>query len=81
MLLSLFLTCVISLAFSTVLLLAVGHRLRIASRILGVVLAAANTVTAGEVAARLWQLPTGSVLAAEGSLLVTSVVVALTRPR
>jgi cellulose synthase/poly-beta-1,6-N-acetylglucosamine synthase-like glycosyltransferase len=79
-LLSLFLTCVIALGVSTVLLVALGHRLGIGSRIIGVVLAGAIAVGAGELAARLWRLPSGPVLAAEGLLFVLALVVVLARP-
>jgi cellulose synthase/poly-beta-1,6-N-acetylglucosamine synthase-like glycosyltransferase len=78
-LLSLFLTCVIALGVSTVLLLALGHRIPIASRILGALLAAAIAVGAGELAARLWQLPPGPVLAAEALLLVIALIVVSAR--
>jgi cellulose synthase/poly-beta-1,6-N-acetylglucosamine synthase-like glycosyltransferase len=80
MLLSLFLTCVIALGVSTVLLLALGHRIRIASRILGVLLATAIAVGAGELAARLWELPPGPVLGAEALLFVIALTVAFARP-
>ena len=80
MLLSLFLTCVIALGGSTLLLLALGHRLRIASRVLGVLLAAGIALGAGELAARLWGLPPGPVLGAEGLLFVLCLVVVFTRP-
>ena len=80
MFLSLFLTCVAALAVATVLLVLLGHRMRFASRILGVVCVAAVAVGAGEAAARLWDLPPTYVLAAEGLLLVLGVAVVLLRP-
>ena len=80
MLLSLFLTCVIALGGSTVLLLAVGHRLRIASRVIGVVLIVAIAVGAGELAGRLWRLPPAPVLAAEMLLFVVCLIVVFARP-
>jgi cellulose synthase/poly-beta-1,6-N-acetylglucosamine synthase-like glycosyltransferase len=79
-LLSLFLTCVIALGGSTVLLLAVGHRLRIASRVIGVVLIVAIAVGAGELAGRLWRLPPAPVLAAEMLLFVVCLIVVFARP-
>ena len=56
MLLTLFLTCFVSLAAATVLLLALGDRVRVANRFLGLAVGLALAVGAGEASARLWRL-------------------------
>ena len=53
MLLTLFLTCFVSLVAATVLLLAFGDRVRVASRVLGLALGVVLAVAAGRAAARL----------------------------
>jgi cellulose synthase/poly-beta-1,6-N-acetylglucosamine synthase-like glycosyltransferase len=75
MLLSLFLTCVVSLGINTLLLLTLGHRLRFSSRLVGLLLALITTIAAGEIAAAAWRLRPGHVEAAEVVLFVFSVVV------
>jgi cellulose synthase/poly-beta-1,6-N-acetylglucosamine synthase-like glycosyltransferase len=80
MLLVLFLTCFVSLAAATVLLLAFGDRVRVASRVLGLTLGVALAAAAGQAAARLWQLDPRPVLAAEALLVVVTVVVVAARP-
>ena len=52
MLLTLFLTCFVSLAAATVLLLALGDRVRVANRFLGLAVGLALAVGAGEASAR-----------------------------
>jgi glycosyltransferase involved in cell wall biosynthesis len=79
-LLALFLTCGVSLAVATVLLLAVGQRVRVASRILGLTVGIVLAVAAGEAAARLWRLEPRPVLAAEVLLVVLTVVMVAARP-
>jgi glycosyltransferase involved in cell wall biosynthesis len=79
-LLALFLTCFLSLAAATVLLLAVGQRVRVASRILGLTVGIVLAVAAGEAAARLWRLEPRPVLAAEVLLVVLTVVMVAARP-
>jgi cellulose synthase/poly-beta-1,6-N-acetylglucosamine synthase-like glycosyltransferase len=81
MFLSLFLVCATALVVSTVLLLAAGHRLRISSRILGLVVGAAVTLASGEAAAAIWKLPSNLVVWAEAVVFVAIGVVALGRPR
>jgi cellulose synthase/poly-beta-1,6-N-acetylglucosamine synthase-like glycosyltransferase len=78
--LALFLTCFVALVVATLLLLLLGARLHFASRILGIALSVALAVGAGEVAARLWNLPPRPVLLAEGTIVVLGIVVALARP-
>jgi cellulose synthase/poly-beta-1,6-N-acetylglucosamine synthase-like glycosyltransferase len=78
--LSLFLTCFTALVVTTVLLLALGSRLRFASRILGVLLALVLAIAAGEAAARIWDLVPGAVLLAEALFVLLAIVVALARP-
>jgi len=80
MFLSLFLTCVAALAVSTVLLLLFGHRVGFASRVVGIVCAAGLAIGAGEIAARLWDLPPTYVLVAEGLLLALGAIVVFARP-
>jgi cellulose synthase/poly-beta-1,6-N-acetylglucosamine synthase-like glycosyltransferase len=79
--LSLFLTCFVSLVLGTVLLLTVGHRVRFASRLAGLALGVALAVAAGEIAARVWHLDPRPVLAAEVALAVLTLVVAAARPQ
>jgi cellulose synthase/poly-beta-1,6-N-acetylglucosamine synthase-like glycosyltransferase len=79
MFLGLFLTCVVALAIATVLLLLLGHRLRFASRILGILCAVALALGAGEVAALLWDIPAATVVAAEVLLVTLGVIVVLAR--
>jgi glycosyltransferase involved in cell wall biosynthesis len=80
MLLTLFLTCFVALAAATVLLLAFGDRLRVASRVLGLALGVALAVGAGQAAARLWRLDPRPVLAAEVLLVALTAVVVAARP-
>jgi hypothetical protein len=79
-LLALFLTCFVALVAATVLLLALGQRVRAASRVLGLALGVVLAVAAGEAAARLWRLDPRPVLAAEALLVVLTVVVVAARP-
>jgi hypothetical protein len=78
--LALFLTCVVALVGATLLLLLLGARLHFSSRILGIALSVALAVGAGEVAARLWNLPPRPVLLAEGAIVLLGIVVVLARP-
>ena len=80
MLLALFLTCFVALVAATVLLLALGQRVRVASRSLGLALGVVVAVAAGEAAARLWRLDPRAVLAAEALLVVLVAVVVAARP-
>ena len=80
MLLSLFLTCVVSLGINTILLLALGHRIRFSSRLLALILAVVTTLGAGEIAAAAWRLRPGHVETAEVILfLFALIVIALRR--
>jgi len=80
MLLTLFLTCFVSLVAATVLLLAFGDRVRVASRVLGLALGVVLAVAAGQAAARLWQLDPRPVLVAEALLVALTAVVVAARP-
>jgi hypothetical protein len=80
MLLILFLTCFVSLVVATALLLAVGDRTPVASRVLGLALGTVLAVGAGEAAARLWHLDARPVLAAEALLVALTAVVVAARP-
>lgn len=80
MLLTLFLTCFVALATATVLLLAFGDRLRVASRVLGLALGVALAFGAGQAAARLWRLDPRPVLAAEVLLVALTAAVVAARP-
>jgi cellulose synthase/poly-beta-1,6-N-acetylglucosamine synthase-like glycosyltransferase len=79
-LISVFLTCFATLILATALLLLLGHRIRFSSRILGVVLAVAVAVGAGEIVDRIWRVPPGYVLAAELLVVAISLVIAAARP-
>ena len=80
MLLALFLTCFVSLVVATAMLLLLGDRVRLASRLLGLLLGVALAVASGEVAARLWRLDPRPVLAAEALLVLLAAVVSVARP-
>ena len=80
MLLTLFLTCFVSLVAATVLLLAFGDRVRVASRVLGLAVGVVLAVAAGRAAARLWQLDPRPVLVAEALLVALTAVVVAARP-
>jgi glycosyltransferase involved in cell wall biosynthesis len=80
MLLTLFLVCFVALAVATVLLLVLGDRVRLASRVLGLASGVVLAVGAGQAAARLWQLDPRPVLAAEALLVVVAAVVVAARP-
>ena len=80
MLLTLFLTCFVSLVAATVLLLAFGDRVRVASRVLGLAFGVVLAVAAGRAAARLWQLDPRPVLVAEALLVALTAVVVAARP-
>jgi cellulose synthase/poly-beta-1,6-N-acetylglucosamine synthase-like glycosyltransferase len=79
-LLSLFLVCFVALVAATVLLLAVGDRVRVASRVLGLVVGLALAVGAGQATARLWRLEPRPVLMAEALLVAATVAVVAARP-
>src|SRR6266571_2381369 len=76
---SLFLTCATALGISTILLLLVGHRLRVGVRPLGLLLAVGVTLAAGELAAAVWHLPPADVERGQAVLLAATVVVVLAR--
>lgn len=76
-----FITFCVALAAATVLLVVLGHRIRFASRILGILLGLAIAAGAGEVAARVWRLPATDVLVAQAVLVGLVTMTALLRPR
>lgn len=80
MFLGLFLTCTIALGLMTILLIGVGHRIKLSSRLLGLLLSLVVVVGAGEIAGRLWDLPTDSVLAGEAVVFAISAAVVFLRP-
>jgi cellulose synthase/poly-beta-1,6-N-acetylglucosamine synthase-like glycosyltransferase len=80
-LLSLFLVCFVALVLTTVLLLIAGHRLRVASRLLGAFFAIVITIGSGEIAAAIWRLETSYVWAGEAFLLFPTLLVVLLRRR
>jgi hypothetical protein len=77
---SVFLTCAIALGSACVLLLVLGHRVRFASRVVGIVFGGVLAVGAGEVAARLWDLPSSYVEVGQAVVFVAAIVVVLARP-
>ncbi|HET7870170.1 MAG TPA: glycosyltransferase [Actinomycetota bacterium] len=81
MLLSLFLVCFVALSLTTVLLLIAGHRLRVASRLLGSFCAIVLTIGSGEIAASIWRLQTSYVWAGEAFLLFLTLLVVMLRRR
>jgi cellulose synthase/poly-beta-1,6-N-acetylglucosamine synthase-like glycosyltransferase len=80
MFLGLFLTCTVALALMTILLVGVGHRIKFASRLVGLLLSVVVVAAAGEIAARVWDLPSEYVLAGEAVLLVVCAAVVFFRP-
>jgi hypothetical protein len=81
MLLAWTLTCLVALALSTGLLLLLGHRLNVSSRFLGVLAVAAVVLGAGQASGRIWQIPSPTVLEAEGLLASCGWIVVFLRPR
>ena len=81
MFLSLFLTCAVALALTTILLLLAGHRGHRTSRMLGALLAVAVAVFAGPAAMVLFDLPREPVLAAEAGLVIFGIAITLVRPQ
>ena len=81
MLLSLFLVCFVALVLTTGLLLLAGHRLRVASRLLGSFLAIVIAIGSGEAAAAIWRLQTSCVWAGEAFLFFPTLLVVLLRRR
>jgi len=79
-LLGLLLTSSVALILTTALLLGLGHRVHRSSRAAGAVLGLVVVVGAGEVAARVWLLPTTYVVVGEILLAVLTVVVVIVRP-
>jgi cellulose synthase/poly-beta-1,6-N-acetylglucosamine synthase-like glycosyltransferase len=53
---SLFLTCVVSLAICTLLLITIGHRVKLRFGLAAVILLLGVTIGSGEIAARIWNL-------------------------
>jgi cellulose synthase/poly-beta-1,6-N-acetylglucosamine synthase-like glycosyltransferase len=80
-LLSLFLVCFVALVSTTMLILLVGHRVRVASRLLGASCAIVVAIGSGEIAAAIWRLPTSYVWAGEALLLFPTLLVVLLRRR
>lgn len=80
MLLSAFLTSAVGLGLTTVLLLLTGHRIKVASRLLGLALAIVVVAASGEAAAAIWDLPSRYVLLGEGAMLTAIVITVLARP-
>lgn len=80
MLLSAFLTSAVGIGLTTVLLLLAGHRVRVSSRVLGVLLGLVAVAGSGEVAAAIWELPSRYVLLGEGAMLTAIVITVIARP-
>ena len=81
MLLSLFLICVISLAVATCLLLVLGQRTPIASRPLGILVAAGDAFVGGWAAQKIWDLPAGHVRFGQILVFVVLLIVVAARPQ
>src|SRR5262245_51226387 len=79
MYLSIFLTCFVALLSATVLLVVAGHRIHVASRVLGLLLIVAVTLLSGEIAARLWTLSTKYIVYGEVLLLASGLVAVAAR--
>lgn len=81
MLLSLVLTCLTTLMLATAALLVVGHRLRLSAIWLSLAAAVLVPAAGGELAARVFLLPTRHVLGAQAVLIAAGVAVAFWRRR
>ena len=81
MFLALFITLAVAVAISTVILVTAGHRVRVSSRLVAIVVGAAIAVGSGELVARVGDLAPQPVLFAEMAILATVVIVAFARPR
>jgi cellulose synthase/poly-beta-1,6-N-acetylglucosamine synthase-like glycosyltransferase len=79
-LLTIVLTASVVLAVATLLLILLGHRLRFASRIVGLLLAVVVAGGSAELAARLWHLVPAYALSAAGLVFAACAVVVLTMP-
>jgi cellulose synthase/poly-beta-1,6-N-acetylglucosamine synthase-like glycosyltransferase len=75
-----FMVCVIELALATVVLLALGSRIRFSSRILGLLLDAAAVYGAGRLASLIWNLRSSALLGAEIFVFLVTAVVVFVRP-
>ena len=80
MLFGFFLVCTIALGLATVLLALAGQRLRAASRISGVLLAAVVYFSAGWIVSEVWGISAGPIDAAEVFCFGVSLVVIVLRP-
>jgi cellulose synthase/poly-beta-1,6-N-acetylglucosamine synthase-like glycosyltransferase len=76
---SVFLVCSIDLAVAAALLLLLGSRVRVASRVAGVVLGGGGIFAAGYLAALLWTLPATPVEVSQALLFVSLLVVVVVR--
>jgi cellulose synthase/poly-beta-1,6-N-acetylglucosamine synthase-like glycosyltransferase len=75
-----FLVSALNAGVSLVLLLALGRRVRFASRLAGVVLAGAGVFGAGVLAAYIWHLPAGPVEGSQAYVFAVTALVVLVRP-
>ena len=75
-----FLVCSAGLAFAILLLALIGKRVRVESRVLGVVLAAAVYFAAGWITSEIWALSPAPVDAAEVYCFALTVIVVMLRP-
>ncbi|HYZ91594.1 MAG TPA: glycosyltransferase [Actinomycetota bacterium] len=81
MFLGLFITFFVAMGAATLLLVTLGHRIRFASRILGLLLGTGLALGSGEVVARYWALDPDSILTSQVILVAAIGFVALTRPK
>jgi glycosyltransferase involved in cell wall biosynthesis len=81
LLFSLLITCVVALLATTALIIALGHRIRVTSRVMGLLSGLAVAAVSGEVAAQLWSLPPQNVVIAQCALVLMTVVVVIARPQ
>jgi cellulose synthase/poly-beta-1,6-N-acetylglucosamine synthase-like glycosyltransferase len=77
---SVFMVCVLELALALLLLVLGGRRLRISSRLLGILLAAAVVYGAGRLAAAIWNLSYSSLLAGQIFVFAVTLIVVAARP-
>jgi len=79
MLLSVFLTCFVTLVISSALLFTLGHHVRFASRLAGLILVVVVVVASGEISAAIWELPSRYVEYGEAVLLAFGILVVIVR--
>ncbi len=77
---ALFMVCVLELGLATLLLVLAGRRLRVSSRLLGLLVGCGLIYAAGRLVVAIWSIGSGPVVAAESLLAAILLVVVALRP-